>query len=727
MSKQNQRGGQQGNNPDPQKKRNSQADSFNEEVKETEELFADTDTDVNEEDEFDFIFDDFDDDDEDADYTPEDEDDTVSGEFADGDDAYSEDYGESGDYPEEEAGEEAYAEEPEAYDEGEYSEEAYDEETYGDEEPYDEEAYAEDGYQEEDGEEEYSESDEDAQKPSLLFRITNPFRKLIHSLSAEPEYPEDEDEDFYADDDETQERAADPFEDEDAEPEAESYGEESGEEAYTEEEPEEYAEDASDADDFFSEDEPETEEYAADGQESDDIAAEESEEELAKTKQRKLTWKNAVKEPEEPAFDETDDFSDDYDNEVYDGEDYDEADAENEDDFGGKAAGFALRSPFRKKNRRGNDQSDEPEDVSEPAADYDDDEIAEEGGFDYGKIALILTFVILGIFAIDFCRRVWDRWHRDKDMLSIQSSVSSELESVTDSIPDVAEQTQTTTLSQDTVTSTTSSTVIFTSPVSDTSDNGGANVETRETSVLTVNNDELHRGSVVLIDADHQQTFNPSLVTFADMKVPHLRFTSTYLQYDSSMAEDLKRWIGDFFAATGHGNIMVYSTNQQPQKAVSAVVPYGIQIPERSTGLTLDLAILDEVKKTHTPYTPDGDYAWLNEHAAEYGFILRYPEGKNDQTGLEGKTWHFRYVGIPHALYMKENDLTLEEYLEKISVHTWEKEHLTATAGGVTYEMYYVPASETEATTDIQYPVGGATPVVSGDNIEGFVVSCVKQ
>ena len=284
----------------------------------------------------------------------------------------------------------------------------------------------------------------------------------------------------------------------------------------------------------------------------------------------------------------------------------------------------------------------------------------------------------------------------------------------------------TTTLPQNTESTTTSATVIFTSPVDETSDNGGANVENRETSVLTVNNEELHRGSVVLIDADHQQTFNPSLVTFADMKVPHLRFTSTYLQYDSSMSEDLKRWIADFFAATGHGNIMVYSTNQQPQKAVSAVVPYGIEIPERSTGLTLDLAILDEVKKTHTPYTPDGDYAWLSEHAAEYGFIVRYPEGKNDQTGLEGKTWHFRYVGIPHALYMKENDLTLEEYLEKISVHTWEKEHLTATAGGVTYEMYYVPASETAATTDIQYPVG-ATPVVSGDNIEGFVVSCVKQ
>ena len=77
---------------------------------------------------------------------------------------------------------------------------------------------------------------------------------------------------------------------------------------------------------------------------------------------------------------------------------------------------------------------------------------------------------------------------------------------------------------------------------------------------------------------------------------------------------------------------------------------------------------------------------------------------------------------------MKENDLTLEEYLEKISVHTWEKEHLTATAGGVNYEMYYVPASETSATTEIKYPVNenGATPMISGDNVNGFVVAVMR-
>ena len=93
---------------------------------------------------------------------------------------------------------------------------------------------------------------------------------------------------------------------------------------------------------------------------------------------------------------------------------------------------------------------------------------------------------------------------------------------------------------------------------------------------------------------------------------------------------------------------------------------------------------------------------------------------------MEGMTWHFRYVGAPHATYMKENKLSLEEYLTKLSGRTWEKEHLTATVGGVNYEMYYAPCSQLDATTEIKFPAG-AQAVVSGDNIDGFVITCVKQ
>lgn len=55
---------------------------------------------------------------------------------------------------------------------------------------------------------------------------------------------------------------------------------------------------------------------------------------------------------------------------------------------------------------------------------------------------------------------------------------------------------------------------------------------------------------------------------------------------------------------------------------------------------------------------------WLSENAYLYGFVLRYPDGYSDITGVGFEPWHYRYVGIDEALYMYENDLCLEEYLE---------------------------------------------------------------
>ena len=56
-------------------------------------------------------------------------------------------------------------------------------------------------------------------------------------------------------------------------------------------------------------------------------------------------------------------------------------------------------------------------------------------------------------------------------------------------------------------------------------------------------------------------------------------------------------------------------------------------------------------------------YRWLAKHAQEYGFILRYPEGKTEITGIEYEPWHYRYVGVQAAKEITESGLTLEEYL----------------------------------------------------------------
>ena len=65
--------------------------------------------------------------------------------------------------------------------------------------------------------------------------------------------------------------------------------------------------------------------------------------------------------------------------------------------------------------------------------------------------------------------------------------------------------------------------------------------------------------------------------------------------------------------------------------------------------------------------TPAG--TWLAENSYKYGFILRYPKGKEDITGINYEPWHFRYVGVDAATVITEREITLEEFWDEL----WEE------------------------------------------------------
>lgn len=82
---------------------------------------------------------------------------------------------------------------------------------------------------------------------------------------------------------------------------------------------------------------------------------------------------------------------------------------------------------------------------------------------------------------------------------------------------------------------------------------------------------------------------------------------------------------------------------------------------EHHTGLALDIVsngyqLLDEGQEG----TPENQ--WLREHCADYGFILRYPVGSTDETGIIYEPWHFRYVGKKAAKEIMERGITFEAY-----------------------------------------------------------------
>ncbi|MBQ4537398.1 MAG: M15 family metallopeptidase [Lachnospiraceae bacterium] len=84
---------------------------------------------------------------------------------------------------------------------------------------------------------------------------------------------------------------------------------------------------------------------------------------------------------------------------------------------------------------------------------------------------------------------------------------------------------------------------------------------------------------------------------------------------------------------------------------------------EHATGLAFDIVALD-YQMLEEGQARTAENKWLREHCAEYGFILRYPAGKEDITFINYESWHFRYVGREEAKYIMENGITLEEYLD---------------------------------------------------------------
>lgn len=90
------------------------------------------------------------------------------------------------------------------------------------------------------------------------------------------------------------------------------------------------------------------------------------------------------------------------------------------------------------------------------------------------------------------------------------------------------------------------------------------------------------------------------------------------------------------------------------------------QTSEHHTGLALDIAIIEgnKVLKRDSKEAEE-IYQILHQHLNKFGFIVRYPKGKEKETGYFYKPWHIRYVGEYPATIMMENNLTLEEYLQK--------------------------------------------------------------
>ena len=107
---------------------------------------------------------------------------------------------------------------------------------------------------------------------------------------------------------------------------------------------------------------------------------------------------------------------------------------------------------------------------------------------------------------------------------------------------------------------------------------------------------------------------------------------------------------------------------------------------DHQTGLGIDIISRAWIgRRLNGDFYDTKEGTWLAEHCAEYGFVVRYPKGKEGITGIIYEPWHLRYVGVEAARYMTDSGLTLEEFWDQWDEYregAWEAESFEA--AGVT-------------------------------------------
>lgn len=86
---------------------------------------------------------------------------------------------------------------------------------------------------------------------------------------------------------------------------------------------------------------------------------------------------------------------------------------------------------------------------------------------------------------------------------------------------------------------------------------------------------------------------------------------------------------------------------------------------ESQIGESIDIGIENENYNYSIDFGKTDEFKWLEKNAHKYGFVLRYPKGKEEITNYSFAPWHFRFVGVETAREINEKKLTLEEYLKK--------------------------------------------------------------
>lgn len=245
----------------------------------------------------------------------------------------------------------------------------------------------------------------------------------------------------------------------------------------------------------------------------------------------------------------------------------------------------------------------------------------------------------------------------------------------------------------------------------------------------TLKKEDIYSGNLVLINSRYPiQIEEPCELLSVDTRFPEvliLREAANLLGFNLDKIKSYGRIVpvSGYRSAAEQTKIfedsLLFNGEEYTRKFVA--LPYH---SEHQSGLAIDLA---ENKKNIDFICPDFPNEGICESfrlsAPEFGFILRYPEDKENLTGIAHEPWHFRYVGYPHSKIIYNNYLCFEEYIDFIRDYTIERPYLFYDSCNVCIEVFYIPYYENFKLDFME----DALYTISGNNIDGFIISARRR
>lgn len=262
--------------------------------------------------------------------------------------------------------------------------------------------------------------------------------------------------------------------------------------------------------------------------------------------------------------------------------------------------------------------------------------------------------------------------------------------------------------------------------------------------------DDVRRGELILVNYETQYDFSlsDSLVSLYSGKTDSYSVAYNDFMLDETTLEAFNGFADALAEKTGESCLLVNSTYRSLEDQQSTYDSYlesngadyvkdYVATPgysEHHTGLSLDLTIRYD-DGTYCLMADYEHYDDINSLCVDYGFIHRYPTSKEQYTHIAHEPWHYRYVGLPHSYAITESGLCLEEYIELLRDYTLDGSLYMIDGDGKIgecelqtlpddgYVVYFVPSSG--EISEISVPKNASSYSISGNNSDGFIVTCV--